>query len=249
MRVSRRLTTQTHGPWPTGPDIARARAQNATLPQIAHVLASMPASNEVEKRDRALIAFTIVTGARCNALACFRMRHLNLETRMVFQDAREVKTKRRKTFETWFFPVGDDIEQVVIDWGKYLIEEKLWGLDDPLFPATKTARGSSGGFEPIGIDRRAWTSTGPIRAIFREAFNPIRTPSGTRSRRLGVTNAKPSPKCRPGRRTLGTKVSRPRSAATARSSRISRELSFEMRASDWRARRERSTGSLRWLSG
>jgi integrase len=141
-----------------------------TLEQIRHVLGSMPCGTEIERRDRAIIAFTIVTGARCNALASFRLRHLNLETLMVFQDARAVKTKQRKTFETWFFPVGDDIEQIVIDWGRFLIEEKLWGLDDPLFPATKVSVAGSGQFQPVGFDRQPWGSTGPIRTIFREAF-------------------------------------------------------------------------------
>jgi hypothetical protein len=89
---------------------------------------------------------------------------------MVFQDAREVRTKRRKTFETWFFPVGDDIQQIVIDWGRFLIDEKLWGLDDPLFPKTKTDLGAAGGFEAVCLDRKPWTTTGPIRDIFRAAF-------------------------------------------------------------------------------
>ena len=33
----------------------------------------------------------------------------------VEQDAREVKTKFRKPFATYFFPVGDDIRQIVTD--------------------------------------------------------------------------------------------------------------------------------------
>ena len=40
---------------------------------------------------------------------------------------------------TTFFPVGDDIRAVVVDWVTYLRFAKLWGLDDPLFPATKVA--------------------------------------------------------------------------------------------------------------
>jgi hypothetical protein len=47
----------------------------------------------------------------------------------VEQDARQVKTKFRKTFATYFFPVGDDIRQIVTDWVHYL---RLSGLDDPL---------------------------------------------------------------------------------------------------------------------
>jgi len=32
-----------------------------------------------------------------------------------FAERRAVKTKQRKTFETWFFPAGQDIEQIVVD--------------------------------------------------------------------------------------------------------------------------------------
>jgi hypothetical protein len=31
----------------------------------------------------------------------------------------------------------------VVDWVTYLRQEKLWGLDDPLFPATKIVVGGS----------------------------------------------------------------------------------------------------------
>lgn len=48
--------------------------------------------------------------------------------------------------------------------------EKLWGLDDPLFPATKVAVGDNLRFAPAGLDRRHWSNAGPIRAIFKEAF-------------------------------------------------------------------------------
>src|SRR5262245_49832520 len=52
----------------------------------------------------------------------------------------------------------------------YLRQEKLWGLDDPLFPATKIVVGDSRHFEASGLDRKHWSSAGPIRAIFRDAF-------------------------------------------------------------------------------
>ena len=55
-----------------------------------------------------------------------------------------MKTKFSKSFTTWFFPVGDDIRQVVVDWVNYLRQEKLWGLDDPLFPGTKIVVARSG---------------------------------------------------------------------------------------------------------
>lgn len=58
-----------------------------------------------------------------------------------------MKTKFSKSFATWFFPVGEDIRRIVVDWVTYLRHEKLWGLDDPLFPATKIVVGDSRHFE------------------------------------------------------------------------------------------------------
>ena len=52
----------------------------------------------------------------------------------------------------------------------YLRTEKLWGLDDPLFPATKVAVGDRFRFEAAGLDRKHWSNAGPIRTIFKEAF-------------------------------------------------------------------------------
>ena len=79
-------------------------------------------------------------------------------------------TKFSKSFVTWFFPVGDDIRAVVADWVAHLRTEKLWGLDDPLFPATMVAVGDNLRFEAIGLDRKHWSNAGPIRKIFKEAF-------------------------------------------------------------------------------
>lgn len=75
-----------------------------TMEQIWHVLTSMPAQRDIEKRDRALIAFTLLTGARDGAIASFKLKHIDLLAGKVDQDAREVKTKRSKTFTTCFFP-------------------------------------------------------------------------------------------------------------------------------------------------
>ena len=81
-----------------------------------------------------------------------------------------MKTKFSKTFTTWFFPVGDNIRQIVVEWVNYLRREKLWGLDDPLFPATKIVVGDNRHFEALRLDRKHWSSAGPIRTVFKDAF-------------------------------------------------------------------------------
>ena len=147
------------------------REQKApTLEQIKHVLNTMPTGTEIEQRNRALIAFTLLTGARDSAIASMRLKHVDLLANSVSQDAREVNTKFSKTFTTFFFPVGDEIRTIVTEWVSYLRQDKLWGNDDPLFPATRIAVGAAHQFEVSGLERKNWSSASPIRTIFREAF-------------------------------------------------------------------------------
>jgi integrase/recombinase XerC len=149
---------------------ARRLQKCPTLEQIKHVIRTMPAVTEIQWRDRALIAFTILTGARDSATASFKLKHVDLTENHVNQDAREVNTKFSKTFPTFFFPVGSEIRQILVDWVSYLRHTKLWGNDDPLFPATRVVVSEDHQFKASGLDRRHWAGAAPIRTSFREAF-------------------------------------------------------------------------------
>ncbi|HME32471.1 MAG TPA: hypothetical protein VKG65_06955, partial [Terriglobales bacterium] len=59
--------------------------------------------------------------------------------------------KFSKTFTTFFFPVGDEIRAIVAEWVLYLRGEKLWGNDDPLFPATRISLGVTRQFEASDV--------------------------------------------------------------------------------------------------
>ena len=159
---------------PSEKDIRVAKAHREqrvpTLEQIHHVIKKMPAETDIERRNRALIAFTLLTGARDSAIASMKLKHIDLVEDRVLQDAREVRTKFSKTFTTYFFPVGEEVRQIVVDWVRYLQQEKLWGPDDPLLPATRVEVGANLRFEASGLDRKHWSTTTPIRGIFKEAF-------------------------------------------------------------------------------
>jgi integrase len=152
--------------------IATAKRQQRvpTLEQIKCVINTMPARTEIERRNRALVAFTLLTGARDRAIASLKLKHVDLIEGCVNQDAREVETKFSKTFITFFFPVGEEVLQIVTEWVSYLRDEKLWGNDDPLFPATRISLGATRQFEVAGLARKHWSTASPIRTIFREAF-------------------------------------------------------------------------------
>ncbi len=146
------------------------------LEQVLHVLRNMPADTDIEKRDRALIAFILLTGARDAAVASLKLKHIDLDEGCVLQDAREVKTKFSKTFTTWFFPVGEEVLAIFEDWVRYLKGQLLWGPDDPLFPATHVAVGHSRLFEAKGLDRKHWSTAAPIRRIFKNSFEAAGLP-------------------------------------------------------------------------
>lgn len=152
--------------------IATARRQKAvpTIEQIKHVIQLMPNHTDIDRRNKALIAFTLLTGARDGALASIKLKHVNLLDNSVFQDARDVSTKFSKTFITYYFPVGNEIRQIVADWINYLKEQKLWGNDDPLFPMTEVGLNENHQFGVTGLKRKHWSTTKPIRDIFQQAF-------------------------------------------------------------------------------
>lgn len=158
--------------------VATAKRQKPvpTLEQIKHVIETMPCATDIEQRNRALIAFTLLTGARDSAIASMKLKHIDLVANSVFQDAREVNTKFSKTFTTYFFPVGDDIQQIVIDWIAYLKEVLLYGNDDPIFPKTNVVSGNDRVFKASGFKKEHWSTASPIRTIFKGVFEAAGLP-------------------------------------------------------------------------
>lgn len=152
---------------------AQARRQKPvpTLEQIKHVLSVMPSSTALERRNRALVAFTLLTGARDSAIASLKLKHVDIAAESVFQDAKEVKTKFSKTFTTYFFPVGEEVIALVVDWVRYLREDCKFGMDDPLFPKTLMGLSADNNFEAVGLSREHWQNASPIRQIFKDSFD------------------------------------------------------------------------------
>lgn len=158
--------------------VATARRPRSvpTLEQVRQVLCAMPGSSEIEQRDRAVIALALLTGARDGAIASMKLKHVDLVAGSVFQDAREVKTKFSKTFTTYFFPVGEDVLGYLTDWVRYLREERGWGDEDPLFPATQTVLSNAMQWEADGVEPKHWSNADGIRRIFRNACAAAKHP-------------------------------------------------------------------------
>ncbi|WP_417270190.1 hypothetical protein [Celeribacter sp.] len=63
-----------------------------------------PEVTEINRCNKALFAFLMLTGARDGAVASLRLTKINLIDGCVHQGAREVKAKNAKTFTTYFLP-------------------------------------------------------------------------------------------------------------------------------------------------
>lgn len=152
--------------------IARARLEKVvpTLEDVHRVIHVMPSGNILLRRDRAMLAFILLTAGRDGAVIGLKLKHINIANQHVRWDARDVATKFGKSFDTYFYPVGDDIRQIVEDWITFLEQDLGWGPDDPLFPATRMDVGADGLFRPVGLKREHWATADPVRKVFRAAF-------------------------------------------------------------------------------
>jgi site-specific recombinase XerD len=148
---------------------AKREAPVATVEEIHIVLSRMPVATLTEKRNRGIVAFALLSGARVGAMASLLIKHVDLAAQTVLQDGREVRTKGRKTFTSCFFPVGPEPVAIFADYLEVL-SRLGFSPADPLFPAVRVGQGADQCFEAQGLSNKMWTSGAPIRQIFRDAF-------------------------------------------------------------------------------
>jgi integrase len=160
---------------------ARREQPTPTLSQVQHVIRSMPARTDIEKRDRALLACMLLTGIRVGALISLRLKHIRADRLGINQDARDMNVKFSKSFVTYFFPVGDDILQFFLTYVDHVRDQLEWRPDHPLFPRSKQSGGS---FEVQGLGDDQWRTPGAVWSLFRRAFAtagvPYHTPHSLR---------------------------------------------------------------------
>lgn len=162
-------------------DIRAVRNKKIKFPptpeQIRKVVFGFDSSNEIAKHHQALIAFTFLTGARDLAISSLKIKHIDLHRRIVTQDPKDgVKTKGSKLIYTKFFPIGKDIENIVVNWVNYLIKEKLFSQSDPLFPKIKIGHDQNKNFQAQGLSKEQWADASRIRKIFQDSFEKENLP-------------------------------------------------------------------------
>jgi len=155
-----------------------------TLEQVQHVIRSMPAGNDLQLRDRAFLACVLLTGVRVSACISLRLKHVRHDQLGIDQDGREVKTKLGKSTNVFFFPVGEDVRLIFLEYVDHLRKRLLFSDNDPLFPQTKLVVGGRHKFESDGLSRLPWATPGAACDIFRQGFEaaglPYHTPHSLR---------------------------------------------------------------------
>jgi integrase len=132
----------------------------------------MPFETVIERRNRALVTFATITGIRDRALVSLSLRHIDLTKSppLVRQEPDSVATKFSKSINTYFYPLGDDLTEIVLHWIDELRLTHLFAPNDPVFPRTRVQQGEGRSFRAAGIEPIHWSDAAPVRAVFRKAF-------------------------------------------------------------------------------
>lgn len=139
------------------------------LEYVIKLAGAIKINSEIDKRDRAMISFTLLSGMRDKAivslpLGCFDENELTINQ----SPKLGVQTKFSKHIPTTLFIFDNTLLDYVIEWVK-LLKSKGCGSQDPLFPRAKTDKGDEDlSFETASeVEPVFWQGTGRIREIFK----------------------------------------------------------------------------------
>ncbi len=145
-----------------------------SMEEVIKVIEAINIENDVDRRDRALICFTLLTGARISAIYSLPMLAFDENTLTVDQNPKYgIKTKFSKRIVTTFFPI--DYTAAVehfIEWYKYLKQVKGFTGKDPIFPMSQVENGEQNiNYYNTGeVIPSFWQGSNSARKIFQKRF-------------------------------------------------------------------------------
>lgn len=131
---------------------------------------SIKITNELDLRDRAMISYLFLSGARVTATATMPLGCFDAKLGKAYQDPRSgVKTKNSKYIETTLWKFDPVLTQFLTDWAAFLREKKGFGDKDPLFPATKSPSSANEiGRVPTEVEAKFWVDGSQITKILKQ---------------------------------------------------------------------------------
>ena len=148
-----------------------AQVKQKEYPSLAEaetLLTAMPYKSLVEMRGRAIFALAFLGALRADTLASLRIKHFDIERRLIVQDASVTRTKAGKSLNIWWFPIPKSFEIAVIEWSDTLRSLGFTG-EDALFPDTRYLkhRGARSGDKLSSVP--VMSTTHAVTAAFRIA--------------------------------------------------------------------------------
>ena len=149
-----------------------------TLDELDMALRAMPYSTDIEKRDRAIFAFMILTCVRDDALVSLKRKHIDMANKSIWQDPKIVRTKNRKGISTYFvtqpLPFAEEMFE---DWINHFDNNLKFSEDAALFPKTLIETSAKTmAFQVSGLSQDHWADASPVRDIFKKAFQAVELP-------------------------------------------------------------------------
>lgn len=144
--------------------------KSPSLDYVVRLVASIKPETEIARRDRALIAFLLLSGMRDFAVATLPIGCFDPQSLTVHQDPRRgVRTKYAKTIVTRLMIFDQNLIEPIIDWHRYLVTERLFPNTAPFFPKSKveqiTGRMS---YVCTGVSDQFWKNGNAIRDILKK---------------------------------------------------------------------------------
>jgi integrase len=144
------------------------------IEDVIKVIETIQIKSDADSRDRALLCFTLLTGARISAIYSLPIQAFDEDTLTVDQNPKlGVKTKFSKRIVTTFFPIEyTKAVEYFLSWYRYLKRVKRFAPEAPIFPQSVVENGdenisyyNTGEVEPV-----FWKSSNPVRKIFQRRF-------------------------------------------------------------------------------
>lgn len=150
--------------------VSPKRVEYPSVEYVKKVCGSIEIKTEIDRRDRALIAFALLSAMRDSAIMSLPMGCFDPETLITNQDPNKgVKTKFSKLITTRIFLFDDVLLGYFLDWYNFLKKEKLYTNADPIFPRAELKQKSRTDycFEGDSVEPVFWQSTGSLAKAFK----------------------------------------------------------------------------------
>ena len=146
---------------------ASKQVRYPSLEYIRKLADSIEIKTEIDRRDRALIAFLLLSGMRDKAVSTLPLGCFDSPTLESLQDpSAGVDPNFGKSFVTVLFRFDETLVEHVIRWAEYLAQAKLFAPTDPLFPRSRLEQVDDGfTFVSREVEPVYWRGTGSIRMI------------------------------------------------------------------------------------